>query len=64
LPNKPSNGNVLSVALKTDLVDEALVKTISRSAISSGLQCYGDEGLVLYRADGNVVDMKGRLAPF
>lgn len=63
LSDHASNGNVMSIALKEDLTDEALVAAIARAASANGLHCYDDEGQVLYRADGLAVDTKGRTRP-
>lgn len=59
-----SNGNLKSVAVKVDLADEALVLAIARAAIAAGLQLYDDEGQVLYRSNGTIIDMKGRVQRF
>jgi hypothetical protein len=56
----PSHGNVKHLALKADLVDETLIGAIARAASAAGLQCYDDEGQILYREDGRAIDMRGR----
>ena len=60
LSEQTSSGSVKSLTLKEELTDEVLVVAIARAAIQAGLQCYDDEGQVLYRADGKVVNTQGR----
>ncbi len=54
-----SEGGVKAIVVKEDVTDEALVHAIARAAVAAGLQLYDDEGQVLYRPDGSIIDTKG-----
>jgi hypothetical protein len=60
LSGQASSGNFATIAVKIDLVDAAMLVAIARAAIDCGLQCYDDEGQILYRADGQAIDMRGK----
>jgi hypothetical protein len=61
LSDKSTCGDVKTIALKIDLVDEAILQSIIGAAIASDLQCYDDEGQILYRADGQAIDIRGHI---
>jgi hypothetical protein len=61
LSDESSCGDVKTIALKIDLVDEAILQSIIGAAIASGLQCYDDEGQILYRADEQAIDLHGHV---
>jgi hypothetical protein len=64
IADKEMPGRVFEIAIKEDLIDETVVAAIAHAALTSGLQLFDGEGMVLYRADHTVVDLKGRAQPF
>lgn len=54
-----SHGNILTIAVKMDLITEPVLHSIVRAAAATGLHCYDEEGQILYRADGQAVDLRG-----
>src|SRR4051794_21575446 len=57
-------GLVFELAVKEDSIDETVVAAIAHAALTSGLQLFHAEGMVLYRADHMIVDLRGKTQPF
>jgi hypothetical protein len=64
IADKETSGRVFELAVKEDLIDETVVAAIAHAALTSGLQLFDGEGMVLYRADHMIVDLKGKTRPF
>lgn len=64
IADKETSGRVFEIAIKEDSIDEAVVAAIAHAALSSGLQLFDARGMVLYRADHMIVDVKGKPQPF